>query len=403
MAGRGRDHDAVKSRQKRDVCALVRCSNGGVCDINRITGQAYCACSNIFCTKEYDPVCGSDDYTYPNECTMYHNACSKRRIIKVAYKGVCGINSCADIKRFGYGKFDGEYLLYPIKSCSSPIKIYCHGMSGDSPQNYLTLPAGPINNFAMVYDKRLRTEDRFLCNGPPASVTYSRAGTTRFHKIKINPRTLTIIRDDYTFADIDRDGRRIPFATAGDCFSANTSDCRRGQFMMDLSGTGLRVKSSVTWQVVSDKVGFRMQGFSNHNGVVIQSNCGGWCGHCQPKTPVQLELVHCQMKPDLCQAVQCPYYASCRNLDNGFKCECPTNCPKTHQAVCGTDGRSYSNECELQRHSCLVKKWIYVKSLGSCGEFILMIFNCSVYLAWGFRTVFQQYSTTFWVKPADFG
>ena len=80
----------AKRRSRRSVCSMIRCSNGGYCDVNSITGQPYCVCTNIFCTKEYDPVCGTDDYTYPNECTMYHNACLKRRNIRIAYKGVCG-------------------------------------------------------------------------------------------------------------------------------------------------------------------------------------------------------------------------------------------------------------------------------------------------------------------------
>ena len=96
-----------------------------------------------------------------------------------------GLHTCSDLKRTGAGKFDGEYLLYPKRACSSPVKVYCHGMETSSPRDYLTLPAGPINNFAMVYDKRLRPEDRLRCSGTVSSVRYSRAGMTKFHKVGI--------------------------------------------------------------------------------------------------------------------------------------------------------------------------------------------------------------------------
>ena len=48
---------------------------------------------------------------------------------------------------------------------------------------------------------------------------------------------MSIIADDYTFAKTD--GTPVPFGTAGDCYSPSTDpDCRKGEFSIDLSGTG---------------------------------------------------------------------------------------------------------------------------------------------------------------------
>ena len=73
--------------------------------------------------------------------------------------------------------------------------------------------------------------------------------------------------------------------------------------------------------------------------------------------------------------MRCPYYASCKDLERGFKCQCPVACPKTRLAVCGTNGKTYANECELQKQSCWERKWIYVKSLGSCSKFVMHLLN----------------------------
>ena len=96
--------------------------------------------------------------------------------------------SCADLKRSGYAQLDGEYLLYPVQSCSYPIAVYCHGMDTDSPKDYLPLPAGPINNYAIVYDKRLPfvpTNARYQCDGQPGNIRYSKTGVTRFTKVSM--------------------------------------------------------------------------------------------------------------------------------------------------------------------------------------------------------------------------
>ncbi|VDK42291.1 unnamed protein product [Anisakis simplex] len=51
----------------------------------------------IVCSQRYEPVCGSDSITYPNQCTFMLAKCnssSSSSSLVVAYKGECCTSSC---------------------------------------------------------------------------------------------------------------------------------------------------------------------------------------------------------------------------------------------------------------------------------------------------------------------
>merc|ERR1712226_1452489 len=61
---------------------------------------------------------------------------------------------------------------------------------------------------------------------------------------------------------------------------------------------------------------------------------------------------------------------TCRSfiLGNPVSSECLEVCPEIFDPVCGTDGVTYSNSCELDRESCLGSQDIEVASDGPCVE-----------------------------------
>ena len=55
-----------------------------------LTAQAALDRTCLFpCTYDYQPVCGNDLKTYPNECAMRGKACMNRTAIIAVYKGRC--------------------------------------------------------------------------------------------------------------------------------------------------------------------------------------------------------------------------------------------------------------------------------------------------------------------------
>ncbi|EDO40383.1 predicted protein, partial [Nematostella vectensis] len=52
---------------------------------------------------------------------------------------------------------------------------------------------------------------------------------------------------------------------------------------------------------------------------------------------------------------------------SGHICECPRSCPSVNYPVCGDDGQTYDNECLLQLESCSRRRSITTVNYGSCG------------------------------------
>ncbi|XP_044763903.1 A disintegrin and metalloproteinase with thrombospondin motifs 9 isoform X2 [Coccinella septempunctata] len=193
----------------------------------------------------------------------------------------CAHKSCADAK---YNLRTRENKDYILDLNGKMAVVYCFKMDTQTPEEYISF-TNDLQNYAEIYHKRLidlntcpdgGRDDNCHC----ADVSPERSGLTRFYKVRLDIRTMRIIGDDFTFVRQER-GRRIPYGTAGDCYS-KVEGCGQGRFSIDLTGTSFRLTGDVGWVGNITKI--------HRTDRTANGKCGGFCGDCMPDLATGLHV-----------------------------------------------------------------------------------------------------------------
>uniref|UniRef100_A0A3B3BUW3 ADAM metallopeptidase with thrombospondin type 1 motif 20 n=1 Tax=Oryzias melastigma TaxID=30732 RepID=A0A3B3BUW3_ORYME len=232
--------------------------------------------------------CGAGLMERRVECVTFEGQTSKvcRHSERPASQAACQdrqcqlFTSCREVQMRQGVRMDGEYYL---KVKSRILQIYCAEMQTDFPKEYVTLRSGQTDNYSEVYGYRLLNPFECPNNGSrlqdcSCRNDYSAAGYTLFHKVRLDLSSLRIMITDLQFSQTLL-GRPVPFATAGDCYSA--AKCPQGQFSINLTGTGLKVSHATKWTSQGNYVSVKVH--RSEDGTRIYGRCGGFCGKCIPQ------------------------------------------------------------------------------------------------------------------------
>ncbi|KAG7472748.1 hypothetical protein MATL_G00112170 [Megalops atlanticus] len=372
----------------KDPCTEVTCSYGSTCVQSSDGQSAKCVCPLTCDSRSEQVVCGSDGVDYRNECELNRRACDLQRNIHKQHDGPC--DPCKDSQNNLNVACRVEprtrrpLTFAPPESCPPDAQPLCasDGQTYSSECRMLRT--------AMVKGVELRK----IHSGPCKKQEECRE-ECKFNAVclveRLGPRcSCEPIECDGTYRPLcGKDGRtyandcerrraecqakaHIPVKQQGPCDLHAPSPCLRKRCEF---GAECVVKDG---QAVCEC----LDGCPQARDPVCASDGHTYGSRCE------MQAMACALQRELHVRHRGACAEPCGNCSFGAICDgqtghcvCPTECVASHQPVCGSDGATYSNECELNVRACTQQLDLRALAQGEC-----KVCGGSV-CAWGERCV----------------
>ncbi|XP_073957154.1 agrin-like isoform X3 [Choristoneura fumiferana] len=301
----------VKYHGKCDPCAEHECADGGVCQLNEARAPV-CRCGPPceLIVRSGSALCGSDYKDYPSECALRREACRIRQQLTIAYRGKCAS------------------AQHPCDSVKCGVREHC----SLDPRGVAVCGCGP--ECEAVVRPVCGTDGR----------TYD------------SPCLL-----DRTACRDNRDVRAAYMGPCGDENPCARATCPWGGACVSRSGAA-QCACPVCDATLAPVCAI------DHN--TYGSECKMRMHACQEGIKEgELRVLYagtCQS----CADIVCQGGGDCAvSADTGRpQCQCNHNCTNTQDTgvVCGTDGQTYSSQCELDSTACREQTNLRVAYRGDC-------------------------------------
>uniref|UniRef100_H3CZX9 Agrin n=1 Tax=Tetraodon nigroviridis TaxID=99883 RepID=H3CZX9_TETNG len=380
----------VVSQGECKTCGGIVCAWGARCIRNKCTCPQ---CSG----KAFSAVCGSDGTTYNNECELRESSCMQKRRIDVVKHGSCdedadcgsggsgsGAESCEqDRCRMFEGSWDedaeDDRCVCDFTCQSVPNNPVC-GSDGKNYSNECELKKARCEK-----QEHLLIQNQGPCAGRNLAVTPPPELTAPKH---CSQSVYGCCLDNMTAA------LGVGLAGCPSTCQCNTYGSYKGTCD---PATG---QCSCKPGVGGHKCDRCEPGFWNFRGIVtegmsgctpcncdatgsVRDDCEQMSGLCSCKTGVKgmkcnvcpdgrkMGMNGCDKGPEAptsCEHLVCSFGGSCIEVNGQAHCECPSpDCDEKNKTkVCGSDGVTYADQCQLRTIACRQDKDIVVQHFGQC-------------------------------------
>ncbi|XP_028399649.1 neurogenic locus notch homolog protein 2-like isoform X2 [Dendronephthya gigantea] len=337
-------------------------------------GSRVCECPQI-CTREYAPVCGSNNVTYGNLCGLKVASCENKELITKQYDGACGAKPKSKCEK------ERDAMLNPLlvgvftpqcEEDGSYSKMQCHGSTGycwcvnadgSKLKGTETRSRPNCTEEAKPKSKCEKERDAFL-NRPPllGAFTPQCEEDGSYSKMQCHGST------GYCWC-VDVDGSKLEGTetrSRPNCTeeAKPKSKCEKER---DDVLNGPPLVGAFTPQCEEDGSYSKMQ-------------CHGSTGYCwcvdadgsklegtETRSRINCTEVLPPTDPpfDICDISLCEF-GRCVNVNGTATCVCNKACPLIERPVCASDNKTYSNLCVMESEACERKEHIRVKHDGPC-------------------------------------
>ncbi|XP_014399272.1 PREDICTED: agrin [Myotis brandtii] len=340
--------------QPPSPCIGVQCLFGAVCAVKN--GEAECVCQHA-CPRVYSPVCGSDGVTYGSTCELESAACVLGREVLVAHRGPC--DRCGQCRFGAVCEAETGRCVCPSE-CVALAQPVC-GSDGNTYASECELHVHACTRQISLHvasDGPCQTCGDTVCAfGAVCTPPLSGAGWTmrRGHAPPLTPPPQVCGSDGVTYGT--------------EC-ELKKARCESQRELDVVAQGACRACSCDPRGAVRDDCE-QMTGLCSCKPGVAGPKCGQ-CPDGRGLGPAGCETD--ASVPRTCAEMHCEFGASCVEEAGSAHCVCPTpTCPEANATkVCGSDGVTYGNECQLRTIACRQGLDISIQNLGPCQEAVAL-------------------------------